>query len=128
MNATVEHLVGPHRAHQPVDFILKAADLGRHRAGDAVDLVHQVGCLARIMGDFGDVAGDLPGAGRGFQNASADFPGRGGLLLDRGGDTGGDRLDLVDDADDGLDAADRLFGFGLDTPIWAEICSVARAV
>jgi len=47
-------------------FILKAADLRRHRAGDGVDLVHQVGSLPCILGHFRDVGGDLPGAGRGF--------------------------------------------------------------
>ena len=117
VNTAIEHLMRSHRAHQPVDFILKAANLGRHRSGDAVDLVHQVGRLARIMGDFGDVAGHLPRSGGGFQHASTDLTSRGRLLLDRGGDPGGDRLHFVDHADDGLDAADRLFGFSLDREI-----------
>ena len=64
--------------------------------------------------DAADVGGDFVGALRDFLDVLRDVAGRSTLLLDRGGDGGGDFVHLSDRRPDRLDSRDGVVGFVLD--------------
>ena len=55
-----------------------------------------LGCALRRLGDACNIVGDLSATVRGFAYVARHFVGGRVLFLDRGGDRGGNAIDLVD--------------------------------
>ena len=82
-----------------------------------VNLADALSHFTGRRGRFGDSRSDCPGTGRCFGHVLGDLPSRGGLLLDRGRDRAGGRVDVGDhlpDFGNGLNRLTRRILNGLD--------------
>src|SRR4051812_33975900 len=79
-----------HRREEVADLILQRGAVAGERLGGGEDLRRGRAGFGRAALHVGDVRRDLLGALRGLLDVARDFLGGGTLLLDRGGDGGGD--------------------------------------
>src|SRR5262249_43422057 len=98
------------RFQEARDLVTQPRALPGERTGRVEHLGGGRAGLLRALGPLGDAGRTPAGARRGLPDVARNVAGRGALLLDGGGDSGGYLGNLPDGAADLLDGGDRILG------------------